>query len=91
MPKHLLKCRSKWTGGTKTCRFNVTHVVPIPEIGMHEATCSDRLMVEQSVMRRLEKEKAPGGAPKAPAMNVNRVINDSNVKAREDDDWTDVN
>lgn len=58
MAKHLVKCRrSHSTKGTKTCRFNISHVLPIEEFADHEETCPDRIVIELFAQQLKDSEK----------------------------------
>jgi hypothetical protein len=84
MATHLQKCRKNYKGNDmRKCQFNVTHIIPAPEIAYHEEKCSDRLFVlkflEAGAMKRKidPEDENPQEKPKK-------------TKAEARDEWDDV-
>lgn len=58
MGNHLLKCRrSHSTAGTATCRFNLSHVIPLHEKSYHESTCPERNLIDTFLLECLKRKK----------------------------------
>ncbi|KAL7027896.1 hypothetical protein ACKWTF_005642 [Chironomus riparius] len=59
MANHIIKCRkSQEISGVKECRFNSSHLLPMAEIKSHEATCPDRVVIENFVNHRMDQPQS---------------------------------